>query len=178
MFRRRTALLTTAFAGALLLTGCGGETAASPQTTDTGEAETTTALTVEDGWVKAADEGMTAVFGVLGNPGDTDVVIVSAECAVSPMELHEMAMADGEMIMREKADGIVVPAGGEYVLEPGGDHLMLMDLAEPVLPGDELTVTLTFDTGDEFEFTVVAKEFAGADEEYQGDGHAESGTHR
>ena len=64
-----------------------------------------------------------------------------------------------------------VPAGGSLSLEPGGDHVMLMDLQEPILPGDEVTITL-LTAGGEVETTVVAKEFTGAQEEYvQDHGH-------
>lgn len=126
-------------------------------------------LTVRDPWVKAADEGMTAAFGVLVNDGDTDVTVVSADSPVSPMEIHEIVMADGEMLMREKEEGLTVPAGGSHTLEPGGDHLMLMDLAAPIAPGDEVAITLTLADGATVEFTAVAKPFAGGEERYEHD---------
>jgi periplasmic copper chaperone A len=167
----RGLLAAAALAGSLLLTGCGEDAASGDAAANDTAAEST--LEVRDAWVKTAESGMTAIFAVLDNPGDTELTVVSAESEISPMELHEMAMSDGEMVMREKDGGFTVPAGGSHRLEPGGDHLMLMDLAEPILAGDELTVTLTFDTGESVTFTAVAKDFAGGDEEYEGGDHGD-----
>ncbi|MEU4472089.1 copper chaperone PCu(A)C [Micromonospora sp. NPDC023888] len=129
-------------------------------------------LGVRDPWVKAADKGMTAAFGTLVNDGDSDVTVTSATTSVSPMELHEMAMEDGKMVMRPKQGGIVIKAKGTHALEPGGDHLMLMNLTKPVQAGDELTVTLTFADGRTQQFRAVAKPFTGAQESYA-PGHGE-----
>lgn len=156
---------------ALAVSACGSDE------TEPAAAETTapeTVLSIEEPWVKSAEDGMTAAFGTLVNSGDEDLRIVSAQSPASPMmELHEVAMGDGgEMVMREKGDGFVVPAGGEHILEPGADHIMLMDLAAPIVPGDEVDVVLTLEDGSTFEFSAQAKDFAGADENYQpGEGH-------
>ena len=47
---------------------------------------------------------------------------------------------------------------------------MLMDVSEPIQPGDTVPITLTFDDGSTLEMDAVAKEFTGADEDYD-DGH-------
>ncbi len=49
---------------------------------------------------------------------------------------------------------------------------MLMDLAEPVPPGDEITLTLHLADGTTVDVTAVAKPFAGGDETYHPDGGA------
>lgn len=169
----RRAVLSGVASLALVLAGC-GDGASSGQAQPTPDAsasaaasaEATAGLVVRDPWVKAADEGMTAAFGVLVNDTDADITIASVSTDISPVELHEMAMADGAMIMREKQGGIVVPAGGSHTLEPGGDHIMLMDIAQPVRPGDEVSFTVTFADGETSQFTAVAKPFAGAEESY------------
>ncbi|WFE29157.1 copper chaperone PCu(A)C [Solwaraspora sp. WMMD791] len=176
---RRTATRRAVLSGvaglALVLAGCGdgdgtpsGPAQSTPEASAsaTASAAATAGLVVRDPWVKAADDGMTAAFGVLVNDTDTDITIASVSTDISPVELHEMAMADGAMVMREKQGGIVVPAGGSHTLEPGGDHIMLMDIAQPVQPGDEVTFTVTFADGETSQFTAVAKPFAGAEESY------------
>ncbi|HEX6970379.1 MAG TPA: copper chaperone PCu(A)C [Micromonosporaceae bacterium] len=146
------------------LSGCGADDA--PQAAQV--SPPTGGLTVRDPWVKAADQGMTAAFAVLVNSGPRDVTVVGAASDVSEsVELHEMAMQDGGMVMREKPGGLTVPAGGEYRLEPGGDHLMLMGLDRPVQAGDQITLTLTLSDGTTVEFSAVAKPFTGAQESYQ-----------
>ncbi|SCG70536.1 copper chaperone PCu(A)C [Micromonospora halophytica] len=163
------------------IAGCGSSDTSST-TTPTASASTsasasTGVLGVRDPWVKAADKGMTAAFGTLVNTGDTDVTITAASTEVSPMELHEMTMKDGQMVMQAKQGGIVIKARSEHVLQPGGDHLMLMNLTRPVPAGDELTVTLTFADGRTQTFTAVAKPFTGAQESYApGHGQPMPGT--
>ncbi|SRR5690606_4162670 len=150
---------------ALALASCGSAEGAVG--TASAEGGTEGALTVEEAWVRAADDGMTAAFGVLVNSTDEDVRVVAAESPASAaVELHEVAVVDGEMAMREKDGGFAVPAGSEHVLEPGGDHLMLIDLAAPLEPGDDVEVILTLEDGTTVELTAQAKDFSGADEEY------------
>ncbi|MEV4462733.1 copper chaperone PCu(A)C [Micromonospora echinofusca] len=181
--RRATALLATAALLAGGAAGCGSSdrsptAAPSPSASlDAGTSASAPAevLGVRDPWVKAADAGMTAAFGTLVNDGDTDVTVTGASTDVSPMELHEMAMRDGRMVMRAKQGGIVVRARSSHALEPGGDHLMLMNLRQPVRAGDQVSFTLTFADGRTQTFTAVAKPFTGAQESYA-PGHGAPGA--
>ena len=147
------------------LTGCAStsmpnETAATPA----GDA-----VSIDDAWVKAVDGGMSAAFGVLENDGDEDLTVTSATTDASPMvELHETVENEsGQMVMREIEGGFVIPAGGELLLEPGANHIMLMDLAQPLTAGDEVTFTLTFSDDSTFEFTAPVKDYTGANENYE-----------
>ncbi|TDB76272.1 copper chaperone PCu(A)C [Micromonospora sp. KC723] len=167
----RPAALLSAAVLAFAAAGCGAPDASTaiPTTSPTISTSAGTAVGVigiRDPWVKAADKGMTAAFGTLVNDGDTDVTLTGASTEVSPMELHEMTTQDGKMVMQAKQGGIVIKAKSEHVLQPGGDHLMLMDLRQPVTAGDELTFTLTFADGRTQSFTAVAKPFTGAQESY------------
>ena len=170
--RRRT-LAAVALAGALTtlgLAGCGtGEatTAGAAATPAPPASAAAAALVVKDPWVKATEAGaMTAAFGTLVNDSGADVTIVSAESPASPMELHEMTMQDGQMLMRPKQGGFVVKAGSTHELGPGGDHLMLMKPAAAIEAGDEVTFTLKLADGGTVSFTAIAKPFAGAGESY------------
>lgn len=172
----RTALIATAItAAAVSVTACGQDDAgssASPETSTSTSSESsaaTTSITAEDPWVKAVDSGMTAAFVTLENDSDTEVVLMSASTPASQMvELHEMTVKDGQMVMQPKEGGIPIPAGDHVHLEPGGDHIMLMDVTEPIEPGDTIDLTLTFDDGSTLDVEAVAKEFTGADEDYSG----------
>lgn len=166
--------LALALAGSL--TACAGDDAVTPAAAPAATAAAVTAaapletdgLTITDPWVKAADTGMTATFGTLVNSSNLEVTIESASSSVSMMELHEMAANDsGEMVMRPKVGGFVIPAGGTHVLEPGADHLMMMNVTAPVKPGDEVAVTLTAKDGSTYEFTAPARSFAGGNETYK-----------
>lgn len=85
------------------------------------------------------------------------------------LQLHETVANDaGEMVMQEKQGGFVIPAGGSFDLEPGGNHIMLMDLTAPLAAGDETTFTLTFSDDSTYEFTAPVKDYSGANENYEG----------
>ena len=154
----------------LALTGCAAQSApAETQSAPAGEV-----VTIDDAWVKSADDGMSAAFGTLVNSGGDDVTVVSVTSDASTMlELHETVENEaGEMVMREIAGGFVIPAGGELALEPGGNHIMLMDLTAPLTAGDQATFTLTFSDDSTYEFTAPIKDYSGANENYEsGDEH-------
>ncbi|GAA2447564.1 copper chaperone PCu(A)C [Agromyces soli] len=165
---RRTAGLALAAATALLLSACAGAAAPTPSTEPT--ATEASQLTVTDAWVKAGDEAMSAAFGELENTGPEPITIVSAETGLAGrVELHETVENEtGEMVMREKDGGFVIPAGGSLSLAPGGTHLMLMELGGPILAGEEYVFTLGFADGSSSTFTAPAKDYAGANENYEG----------
>ena len=151
------------------LAGCGdstGTAGGTPSTTPSAAVEAQV-LTVKDPWVKASGAGvMTAAFGILVNDTDADVTVTGAESPASPMELHEMTMKDGKMVMRPKEGGFVIKAKSTHELGPGGDHLMLMKPAAEIEAGDEVSFSLKLSGGRTVDFKAIAKPFAGAGESY------------
>ncbi len=165
---RNTVVVAVAVLG--LTAGCGAA--------DDDATPAASTVSVQDPWVKAADSGMTAAFGTLRNASDADVTIVSAtaEGVTDRVELHEMGTDEnGQMVMREKEGGIVVPAGGTHELSPGGDHIMLMELPKAIEPGQDVRLTVTFSDDSTMSFTAPARSFAGAEEDYEGDGGTDMG---
>lgn len=135
-----------------------------------------TLLTLTEGWAKSADTGgMTGVFGMLQNSGDDDITLVSVESdAAGSVELHEVT-ADG--VMQEIDGDVVVPAGGSFELAPGANHIMLMALQQDLLAGDDVAFTVHYRSGGvehAADFTVLVKDYAGANEEY---GDLDHGAH-
>ncbi|MEV0194847.1 copper chaperone PCu(A)C [Nonomuraea sp. NPDC050691] len=184
MFSRHVLVLATAL---VTVSACGGQQAgparqadasasaspaqaSAPASAPAGKAGV---LSITDPWVKTTKKGMTAAFGTLVNPTDSDITIVSGSTPLSSrVELHEVVDSGGKMVMRPKEGGIVVPARGTHELRPGGDHIMLMDVTDAVKPGVRVPFTLTVKGGSPLEFTAVGKDFAGGREDYQpGTGH-------
>lgn len=58
-------------------------------------------------------------------------------------EMSEME-GMGAMRMQELTDGLPLTGGETVSLEPGGYHVMLIDLVEPLETGDEIELTLEF----------------------------------
>ena len=171
---RRALATGAAVALALTLSACGQEaTTPTGATASTSSSTPAAALVLDDGWVKAVDEAMagmepmTAMFGTLRNDTDHEVTITGGSSEAAGMvELHETVRTDsGGMQMQPKAGGLVIPAGGSHLLEPGGDHVMLMKLTGPLETGTTATVTLTTSDGD-VALTVPVRTFTGAEESY------------
>lgn len=172
--RLTTSTLVLALASLVALAGCSGTGAEKPVARATAGAS----VSIDDAWAKASDSGMSAVFGDLTNSGADDVTVVSVTSpAASLLELHEtVADTSGAMVMRQKEGGFTIPAGGDLLLEPGANHIMLMDLATPLAAGEEITVTLTFSDDSTVRLTAPVKDYAGADESYEGTDTGEAAT--
>jgi copper(I)-binding protein len=109
-------------------------------------------ITVSGAWTRATPPRAKAggAFLKIENAGSTDDRLVSASAPVSARtEIHEMAVTDGIMTMREMKDGIVVPAGATVELKPGGYHVMFLDLTQPMKQDENVPVTLTFEKAGE-----------------------------
>lgn len=76
---------------------------------------------------------------------DDDILTGASADFARDTQLHEMALENDIMRMRELTDGIAIPAGQTVVLEPGGLHLMFMGLIAPLVEGEVVEVTLEFD---------------------------------
>ncbi len=80
------------------------------------------------------------------NKGAADDRLVSVSSPAAGLsQIHEMKMEGDVMKMNELPDGLVIPAGGTVKLEPGGYHLMFMQLTAPLVEGQSFPVTLTFE---------------------------------
>jgi copper(I)-binding protein len=106
-------------------------------------------IMVDDPYVRAVPPGQpnSAAFMTIMNHGDSPVALVSASSnAAKVVELHTHVHEDGMMKMR-RIDKIDVPAGGSTALEPGGLHVMLIDLTQELKPEDKVAITLEFSDG-------------------------------
>jgi copper(I)-binding protein len=141
MRRRHTPLLAAATLSALLV-AC----------------STDASITVEDPWVRSNPNGMGAAYMVVTSPESDEIVAASVEPSIAgTVEVHEVVMQDGMMRMREVA-GIPLPAGEAVTLEPGGYHIMLLDMPAMLEPGTEVELVLTFASGTEVPVTATVRE--------------------
>lgn len=114
-----------------------------------GAAGVAEAISVVDPYVRMAPPGAmaTGAFMVIKNGGDKDAKLVKVENTIAKVaELHTHINEGGVMKMRPVA-AIDVKAKGEATLQPGGLHIMLIDLKGPMKEGDKVALTLGFADG-------------------------------
>ena len=99
--------------------------------------------------------GTGAVYFTVLNGLDQAVQLVSASSpAAEVVETHETTNENGVMKMSPLPDGYPIAAGEALLLQPGGKHIMLIGLVEPLEPGDEVELTVNFDNGESMALTV------------------------
>lgn len=99
--------------------------------------------TVAEPWVRSTVAGQKATGAFLQITSATGGKLVSASSPVADVvEIHEMTMEGNVMKMRALPKGLDLPAGKAVALKPGGLHVMLMDLKQPLKAGDMVPLTL------------------------------------
>ena len=107
-------------------------------------------LAVQRPWARAAGQGATgAGFLSISNRGAAADRLLSASSPMArAMELHSM-VRDGDVMRMRPVDAIDVPGGQTVTLRPGGLHLMLIGLSQPLRQGETVPVTLRFERAGE-----------------------------
>jgi periplasmic copper chaperone A len=75
--------------------------------------------------------------------------------AANLVQIHESRIESGMMMMNELKEGLPLPAGETVALAPGGNHLMLLGVEEPLVAGDTVALTLTFESSSPVEVTAT-----------------------
>jgi copper(I)-binding protein len=105
-------------------------------------------LVITQPWSRATPGGAKIAGGFLTieNKGAApDRLVSGSGDFAGKVEIHEMAVNNGIMTMRQLDKGLVIEPGKTVKLAPGGYHLMLMDLKQPFKQGDKVPLTLEFE---------------------------------
>jgi copper(I)-binding protein len=112
-------------------------------------AETSAAgIQVTDAWVRPAAEGqqVTAAYFTLCNASDTADKLVSVETTIaSTVELHETTKDSSGVASMAPVEGVGILPHAAVALEPGGKHVMLIGVTQPLIEGATATLTLKFE---------------------------------
>jgi copper(I)-binding protein len=115
--------------GVLLMTACTAALAAD-------------GITVSGAWARATAPGQKTGAVYLELKSAQDAALVGAESpAARKVELHSTTLDSGVARMRPAAR-IALPANTPVKIAPGGFHLMLVDVRQPLKSGDRVAVTL------------------------------------
>lgn len=99
-------------------------------------------VTVKDAWVRGTTPAQKATGAFMEiTSGDAAALLSASSPVAGVVEIHTMKMEDGVMKMRA-IPLLDLPAGKGVKLQPGGNHIMLMDLRQQMKKGDVVPVTL------------------------------------
>lgn len=160
---------------------------AATDVTDASDDAATAAIEVTGAWARTSpmDASVGAAYLQITNGGEDDALTAAAvdESVAAAVEIHETrpvteedsmttgssttgsgemttGTSDAPMMEMAPIERIEVPAGETVALEPGGYHIMLLDLAAPLELGDEIELTLTFEVAGEVVVTAVVEDQA------------------
>lgn len=95
-----------------------------------------------------AGQKVTAAFMSVENTGLEDLSIVSADSDIAEVvELHTH-LKEGDKMMMRKIDTIPLPSSSVTKLQPGGLHIMLIGLEEPLSIDQVVEIELSLSNGD------------------------------
>jgi periplasmic copper chaperone A len=112
------------------------------------------AVTVQRPWMRAVPNVMdtTAVYMVLVNSGSAPAQLVGGSTAIADSVAPMITTKEGEglkqVVGMQGVDALEIPAHGTLVLEPNGNHLMVMGLKEHPKEGAQVDFTIKLEPGD------------------------------
>lgn len=185
---RRIVAVTMALLPMLLLGACGDDKSTTSAATTTTEPAAAGKVEVTGVWARTspavASAGAAYMQIVNGSKGDDALVAVSvAPTVAAKVELHETIAAGpgsgsmssttmgtatsmpttssgAPMMKMVPVDRIAVPAGKTVALAPGGYHVMLLDLAKPLVVGTTIELTLSFEQAGDIKVTAEVRDTA------------------
>src|SRR5271157_38632 len=104
-------------------------------------------IVIDKAWARATPKGADVGGGymVIHNNGATPDKLTGGTANFAGVEIHEMKTEGGVMKMAEMKNGLNIPAHGTIRLAPGGYHVMFTHLTKPLVKGDNVTATFTFE---------------------------------
>jgi copper(I)-binding protein len=117
-------------------------------------------LTITHPWARPTPPGLkvSAVYFSIKNRGNVaDRLVGGSSPVAGRTELHETRM-EGGMAMMRPVESVTIPAQGTVKAEPGGLHIMLLDLKQPLEVGKKIPVTLKFERAGEVKVEAVVED--------------------
>ena len=108
-------------------------------------------VSIDQPWMRATPPGAKVAGGfmtVTNKGASPDRLIAAASPVAERVELHVHVHEAGMMKMKHVA-GFDIPANGQFVLKPGGAHLMFVDIKRPIKQGETIPVRLKFEKAGE-----------------------------
>ena len=115
-------------------------------------------IAVRNGWARMADSGATSgAYLEIVNNDTSGMTLVGVTTEVAgAAEVHETMQHDGMAHMMARAE-LPIAAGEVLSMQPGGLHVMLVDLRHALVVGDSVPLRLRFRDGTELPVVVPVK---------------------
>ena len=112
---------------------------------------------VREAWVRAPAPGQNIASAYMELVSPTHALLTAVASPVAARaELHTTTM-DGGVARMRRTESVGLPAAKTVRLAPGGTHVMLIDVKQPLKPGSTVPITLTVQRdGNRSVFTVQA----------------------
>jgi copper(I)-binding protein len=113
-------------------------------------------ILLTDLWSRATPSGakVAAGFFTVANTGSEADRLIGIRTPAGKAEIHETATVNGVSTMRPLEGGLSLSPGQKVTLAPGGLHVMITELKEPLKEGQMLPLTLRFEKAGEIETTL------------------------
>jgi periplasmic copper chaperone A len=118
------------------------------------------ALSVEDAWARPGGTGSnSAVYFRIDNPTNReDTLLGASSAAAEQVEIHLSMMGADETMAMHPQESVPIPGRSQVTFEPGGLHVMLVDLQRDLLEGDQIDLILQFQEAGEVTLRVPVEQ--------------------
>jgi copper(I)-binding protein len=109
-------------------------------------------VVIEGAWSRASigTSRPGVAYMTLRNTGDAPVVVSDLRTDLAMMPMIHTSTTDTQGVTRmSHMEQVEIAAGETVALEPGGLHVMLMDLQRPMVEGESFTLSLILAGGEE-----------------------------
>lgn len=102
-------------------------------------------VSVDDAWIRATVPGQKVAGAYMAIRTDFDGQLVAvASPRAARTEIHEMRM-DGQIMRMRPVSAVPLTADKTTELKPGGLHIMLVNLAQPIRAGEKIPLELVIE---------------------------------
>ena len=128
------------------------------------------ALEIGHPWARATPPTAPTGGGYLSvkNTGtEPDRLVSASSPAAGAVQVHDMKMDGNVMRMRELDGPLEIKPGETVTLAPGGMHLMMMGLKEPLKQGERVPLTLVFEKAGKIDVELAVEAMGATPQHHQ-----------
>lgn len=117
-------------------------------------------MTVTGAWARTSmgmEMAGAAYMTITNETGQADALVGVATTAAANPEIHETTEDASGMMGMHPVERLNIPAGSTVTLEPGGFHVMLINLTSELAAGSTIELTLTFEKAGEVKVTAEVR---------------------